>query len=84
MQGKAREQNRHLALCCLLTLLWCRLLGSCSSPDPLAAVQAYNKQYDRGLHLLLNNCMHYTNGLTKALMDPQRQQAVTAERQQQQ
>jgi hypothetical protein len=49
-------------------------------------VQAYNKQYDRGLHLLLNNCMHYTNGLTKALMDPQAQQAaaVTAEQQQQQ
>lgn len=64
----------------------CRLLGSCSSPDPLAAVQAYNKQYDRGLHLLLNNCMHYTNGLTKALMDQQGQQAaaVTAEQQKQQ
>jgi hypothetical protein len=49
-------------------------------------VQAYNKQYDRGLHLLLNNCMHYTSGLTKALMDPQGGQAaaVTTEQKQQQ
>lgn len=26
------------------------------------------REYDKNLHLLLNNCMHYTNGLSKALL----------------
>lgn len=45
-----------------------RLLGDCRQRDPLAVVHAYNREYDKNLHLLLNNCMHYTNGLTSALL----------------
>jgi hypothetical protein len=43
----------NVCLLLLLTLLPCTTLC---------------REYDKNLHLLLNNCMHYTNGLTSALL----------------
>eukprot|EP00878_Enallax_costatus_P009560 GHUV01009990.1.p1 GENE.GHUV01009990.1~~GHUV01009990.1.p1 ORF type:complete len:221 (+),score=60.41 GHUV01009990.1:76-738(+) len=64
--GELRE--RELAITAVRTSSKICYMGNCKHHDPLATARSYNRSHNTQLHLLHNNCQHYTDGLIAVLL----------------